>query len=416
MRRCALIIVALLLSAPLPARQQTLSPFAWRQLNAIHEQIDRRQEAAALKSLQALLEQLPPDGYATALALQMLGYVQVDRGDYPAAIRAFDKSLALEQLPETSSQRLRYDLAQLYLATDQPDKAVSMLQTWFREADKPDAEAWLLLGQAWAARKRYRKAIEALQHAIRLASHPRAEWYEALLAMHYELRDYRACVPVLEDLLRLFPERARYWPQLAAVQLAMEDEHAALDTLELAYRDGALKQETELLQLARLYLHGGIPYKGARLLEQEMKRGRIRDTAANRKLLAQAWSASKQRAQAIRALKRALEKNRSPELALQLVRWYFDGRDWKAATDTLRTLTARRLKAKTAAQAWLLLGISYYRQGQLEAAHDAFERAAALAAGREMARQWLEFLDAGTTAQGQRQERGVEAPGAQRGG
>ncbi|HHJ15199.1 MAG TPA: tetratricopeptide repeat protein [Gammaproteobacteria bacterium] len=397
---CAILLQLVILLtpfAPLPveAAARTLSPLTYRQLTGIREQMDRQAWDAALSALQQLIAELDPDSYEAAVTLQMLGHVQVNREAYPEAIRAFAASLALEQLPEETTQRLRYDLAQLYLAEQQPAQASRLLETWFKTAPEPHAEAWLLLGHAYAAQKLYRKAIPPLQRAIKLADSPRAQWYEALLAMHYELQDYRASIPLLEDMIRLFPERDRYWQQLAAVQLALKDDRAAVNMLELAYRDGALKREQDLLQLARLYLYTGIPYKSARLLEEQIAQGHITDSAENRALLAQAWSTSKHREQAILALQKALDKKPDPELGMRLAQWYFDAQRWQAAEQTLQTLIGTQTTGKLAAQAWLLLGIVRYEQGRTDAARTAFSSAGKLADASAAAQQWLRFLDAG---------------------
>jgi len=396
--RTVLLQLAILLAActtlPLEAGPRTLSPLAYRQLTDIRAQIERQDWDTALDALQTLTAGLDPDSYDAAVALQMLGHVQVNRAAYPEAIQAFAASLALEQLPDETMQRLRYDLAQLYLAERQPARAARLLETWFRTAQQPGAEAWLLLGHAYAEQKLYRKAIPPLRRAIELADTPRAAWYEALLAMHYELQDYRTSIPLLEDMLRLFPERDRYWQQLAAVQLALKDDRAALNMLELAYRDGALQREQDLLQLARLYLYTGIPYKSARLLEEQLAAGHIADNADNRALLAQAWSTSKHRKQAILALQKALQKNPAPELGLRLAQWYFEAQRWQDAERTLQALVGDGAADKLTAQAWLLLGIARYEQGRTEAAREAFSSAGKLASAGTAAQQWLDFLDA----------------------
>jgi tetratricopeptide (TPR) repeat protein len=390
----AAVLIALflgILSNGLAAAAQTLSPSTYHQLSEVHKHIDQQLYDAALKALQALLQDVKQQPYEKAVVLQTLGYVQVSREDYAAAIRALEQSLALQQLPDDTQQRLRYDLAQLYVAQGRTDEAVNILENWFQRADKPPAEAYVLLGQAYAQQKKYRKAIPPLTKAIELADRPHADWYEALLAMHYELQSYRDCVPLLKDMLRLFPERHRYWQQLAGVHLALEDYDGALTTLELAYRDGALKSEQQLIQLVQLYLYTGIPYKAARLLEEQMRTGGIKNNTRHRELLARAWSSSKQRMQAIKALENALSAESSPELRLRLAQWYFEDQRWQAAASILEPLLIDKTSG-SAGQAWLLLGIARFEQNDREAARVAFMNAAESSVTEITAQQWLEFI------------------------
>ena len=380
------------------AAGQSLSPSTYQQLTEVHGLIDQQAYDAAALALQRLLKDVQQGSYAEAVVLQTLGYVEVSREAYPAAIRALEQSLALQQLPDNTQQRLRYDLAQLYVEEKQTDKAVSILQTWFKQADKPPAEAYVLLGHAYAQQQQYRKAIPPLARAIELADQPRADWYEALLAMYYELQSYADCVPLLENMIRLFPQRHRYWQQLAGVHLALKDYDAALTALELAYRDGALKKEPQLIQLVQLYLYNGIPYKAARLLEEQMRRGNISNNARHRELLARAWSSARQRMEAIRALEKAISAESTPELRLRLAQWYFEEERWQAAAAILEPLVGNG-STGASDQAWLLLGIARFEQQDREAARQAFLNAAQSADTRTSAQQWLEFIG-GPAAEG----------------
>ena len=376
-----------------PAIANSLSPLTYKQLTVIHEQIDQQAYDDALKTLNILLEDVGDHAYEKAVVLQTLGYVQTGRQDYPAAIQAFEQSLALELLPDDTQQRIRYDLAQLCLTSGKTVKAINVLEYWFGQTQQAGAAAYVLLGQAYAQNKQYRKAIPALQRAIELSDTHHAEWYEALLAMHYELQSYQACIPLLKDMIRLFPQRRAYWKQLAHVHLALNNHDAATATLELALRDGALSREQELTQLAQLYLYSGIPYKAARLLEKQMETGTVNDNATHRILLAQAWSATGERQEAVRALENAVNSAPDPELRLQLAQWYFEEERWQAAETLLQPVTNRQGNSKFRAQAWLLLGIARFEQGKSVAAREAFHKASQLPGVNDTAHQWLQFID-----------------------
>lgn len=376
-----------------PSIAGSLRPLTYQQLTSVHEHIDQQLYDEALDALNLLLEDVGDHAYENAVVLQTLGYVQVGREDYPAAIQAFDQSLAFDRLPEKTQQRIRYDLAQLCLSTGKTVRAIRLLEQWFSQTENADAEAYVLLAHAHAQNKQYRRAIDALQRAIKLSEEAHADWYEALLAMHYELQSYQACIPLLKDMIRLFPERQRYWQQLAGIHLALGDHDAAITALELAHRDGALTREQELTQLAQLYIHSGIPYKAARLLESEIKTGRVTDSSGHRKLLAQAWNTTGERKHAIRALEKAIGSDPSPELRLQLAQWYFEEERWQAVVDTLHTVTNHQNNTRIRVQGWLLLGIARFEQGETGAAYEAFKQAVLLPGGEDTARQWLQFIE-----------------------
>ena len=391
----AVLLVLTLMALSLPAHAaagKSLSPYTYKTLTSIQQQMDQGKDSAALAALQKLLGESGQSAYEQAVAQQMLGYVQIDRGAYAAAVKAFERSLALQQLPETTEQNLRYNLGQLYLEQDQPDQAIAILDVWFDKESSPTAEAHVLLAQALAQKKQYRKAIPQLQKANSLSGVPHAEWYEALLAMHYELQSYRSCVPLLKKMIRLFPQQGRYWQQLAGVYMALNDRDAALAALELAFRNGVLSSEQSLLQLAQLYLASGVPYKAARLIEQQLQSGAISNTAQHRELLAYAWGNARERTQAINALERALQENATPELRLRLAQWYVETGKWRDVTKVLTPLNGIA-NDRITSQARLLLGMAYFELGNTDAARDAFTLAREFPKTRSSAQQWLDFIE-----------------------
>ncbi len=385
-------VVLGLVSSQAVAGGKALSPNTYKILTSVQQQMEQGAYNASLQTLRSLLDAPGLGSYEEAVIQQMLGHVQLNRESYAAAIKAFERSLALQQLPPATEQQLRYNLGQLYLTAEQPDKAIVILEDWFELETAPSAQAHVLLAQAYALKKQYRKAIPLLETANRLSDTPHAEWYEALLAMHYELQSYRDCVPLLKNMIRLFPRHTGYWQQLAGVHMALNEQDEALSALELAFRQNELDSEQELIQLAQLYLSAGIPYKAARLLEQQLASGKVRDTARHRELLAQAWTSARERRQAISALERALRDDEKPELRLRLAQWYVESEDWQAVTRMLAPLDLAATN-HTTSQAGLLLGIAHFELGNTSAARAAFQHALAFPKTSDTARQWLDFID-----------------------
>lgn len=373
------------------AQSKALSPQTYKKLSAVYKQIDNQRLSAALKGLNELL-QIVRKPYDKAVVLQTLGHVQAGRSDFRAAIAAYRQALDPGVLSDSAAQNIRFDLAQLYLATKQGTEAVSVLQTWFSNTDKATAHAYALLGQAYALASQYKNAINPLQRAIQMAKMPNANWYEALLSMYYETKSYQSSERLLKKMLGLFPEQGRYWIQLAAIYQTQNKNHEALSTLEMAYRDKVLTNERDLLQLFNLYIVNGIPYKAARFMIKHIQHGDIRDTALHRKLLADAWSQSRQTKQAIAALQKLIKLDPDPKIKLQLAQMYLQMEKWQAAESLLLQLTQQTLQNQRKGATWILLGISRFEQGKQTAAETAFKQAARIASSRKMAEQWLNFV------------------------
>ena len=383
-------VLSLLMLAHAAAAGRGLSPQVYQELTRVHELMDQGQYVLAEDRLNELLGQLAAKGYEQAVTLQTLAHVQAARDRYAQAARSLQQSLALGALPDAVQQQGRYDLAQLYLASGEPGPAVQVLQSWFEHAGQPSAEAHFLLGVAHVQLQRYRQAIAPLERAIEAAGSADENWYQTLLAAHYELGDYRGCARVLEKMVRLFPDR-EYWQQLAGVYLALQRDERALTTFELAYRQGWLSREQDLLQLTQLYLGRGIPYKAARLLETEMERGRIGTGVRNLELLAGAWDAARERVRATAVYQRAMRAGGDAVIGLYLADLYIQDERWQDAAQVLEA-TLKRDGLSEPGDAWLLLGVAHYEEGSLDLARRAFDEAARFEAARAAAQDWLQHL------------------------
>lgn len=385
-----LLVLSMLVSARPALAAQGLSPQVYQQLTRVHDLMDQSQYAAAEKMLNALLAQLGANSYDKAVSLQTLAHVQAARDRYPQAAESLKDSLALDVLPEDVQQQARYDLAQLYLASDAPARAVPVLETWFDHAGQPSADAHFLLGAAHVQLKQYRQAIAPLERAIEAAASANESWYQMLLAAHYELGAYQDCARVLEQMVRLFPDQD-YWQQLAGIYLALKRDQRALATLELVYRQEKLTREQDLLQLTQLYLGQGIPFKAARLLETEMERGRVGADARNLELLAGAWAAARERAKATTVYRRAMKTGGNATIGLYLADLYIQDERWQDAAQVLES-TLERGGLGEPGDAWLLLGVARYEDGSLDLARSAFDEAARYEQARSAAQQWLAHL------------------------
>jgi tetratricopeptide (TPR) repeat protein len=191
-------------------------------------------------------------------------------------------------------------------------------------------------------------------------------------------------------MVRLFPDR-EYWQQLAGIYLALKRDERALTTFELAYRQGRLSREQDLLQLTQLYLGRGIPYKAARLLETEMERGRIGTGVRNLELLAGAWAAARERVRATAVYQRAMRAGGDAVIGLYLADLYIQDERWQEAAEVLEA-TLKRDGLSEPGDAWLLLGVAHYEEGSLDLARHAFDEAARFEPARTAAQDWLQHL------------------------
>ncbi len=370
----------------------SLSSHTYKSLLSIEEMIDAGNTTTALKRLKELLKANTKQPYAQAVILQSLAHAHIDLGDYSTAIPFLKRCLDLQALPDDVQQRSRYNLAQLYMATEKYSPAIKQLEIWFKQVDTPTAEAHMLLGSAHLQLKQYKKAIKPLRKAIELSKRPNESWYQSLLGAHNELKDYKQCVILLRRMVKLFPDRSSYWLQLSGMEMMRKNYAQALAVMELAYLRGHLTAERDLLNLAQLYSLRDAPYKAAQLIEKEIAKGRISAKPKTWEQAANAWYQAKESAQSISALEKAVNKNGNIDLSLRLAHLYLENQRWSEAQERLRRiLKGKNTKAQD--KAWLLLGVACYESGSLEQAKAAFSKAKKFNKTQKDAEQWLAFLE-----------------------
>ncbi len=385
------VLLFLLLCLPVMAQAGTLREGTYRRLVAAQELMEKGKLAEAEKRLKSLRASVARHGYERAVVEQTWGYLQAARERYGQAIEAFRRALAGGELPEDVALELRYNIAQLEAAREHWQAAARAYEAWLADARSPSAGSYAFGAQVYSQLGRYDKAVTAIRKAIAKADHPRENWYQLLAALHYRRHDLESMARVLERMVTLWPKRARYWKQLASTHYLLGHRRRALAVMALAYRQGFLQREPELLNLVNLYLQEKIPWKAARVLEREMAAGRIRRSGRNLERLGEIWMQARERKEALAGLEAAARTRKSGPLHLRLARLYYDREQWRKVIQHARK--ARSLGGlDNPGDAWLLEGMAQHELGRDEPARRAFVQAERYSASAASARQWLAYL------------------------
>jgi tetratricopeptide (TPR) repeat protein len=121
---------------------------------------------------------------------------------------------------------------------------------------------------------------------------PNQNPYILKMTSFYERKKYKEAIDVLETVILIFPENKAWWTQLPMFYLLEEDYPKALQTLDLAYKQGFLDKESQIKTLANLYSSNESPYQAAMLLEKHIASGLVKRDDKNISTLANAWHAA----------------------------------------------------------------------------------------------------------------------------
>lgn len=372
-------------------RSYVVGEYAYKKLSEAHELLgeDRFDEAKSLIDELAKRKGLNP--HEVALVWQTYGYIYSSKDQLARAADAFEKCLAQDALPDGAQLNTQYNLAQLYMATERFAEGVRTLKAWFQRAENPAASAYYLLALGYVQQDQVDQALGPAKTAVDLSPNPKEAWLQLLLSLRFEKKQYREVANLLEILVTRFPKKS-YWMQLSAVYNELQQEENALAVMQVAYLQGFLTRDSELRNLAQMFLFHQIPYWGAKVLEQGLAQKQVDPDADAYELLANAWIFAREYDQALEPLQRAAKLSDDGDLYVRLAQVHMEREDWRLAVDALSAGLAKG-SLRDAGHAQLLLGIANYNGKRVNAARQAFGRARRYEKVSQSARQWLKHIE-----------------------
>jgi tetratricopeptide (TPR) repeat protein len=324
----------------------------------------------------------------------LYAFIYYSMEDYPKAIEAYETTLSVENVPDAVRKNVLFSLSQLNFQQENWQKGIDALLEWLKTAENVGPYPYVSLSQAYYQLKEYQKAIPPIHKAMEIAKEmgkPLEEnWFLLLRVYYYELKDTPKVIETIETLVKKFPKKD-YWVQLAGMYGEQEQEKKQLSTLEVAYMQGYLDKERELLNLGLLLLQAEVPYKGAKIIEKGLADGVIKSTEKNWNILSQAWSLAQEDRKAIPPLKKVAELSATGEPYIRLAQIYADLGEWENAVDAVKK-GVEKGKLERPDHANLLLGQAYFSLDRLDEAEEVFILTAADQRSGQVAQRWITYI------------------------
>lgn len=360
---------------PRTRRTQALSKAAGSRILSAQEALSDGKHDTAFKILDSVLKNERMTPYDKGVAQQFLGSVWADKGDYERAARALQRAIDMDVLPQNVINDITFNLAQLYLAEDEPNKALRLLNKWFKTTDDPSASAYALRAQIYLIKEDYTRAERDIDVTLSKSKNPRQSWYRVKLAILLQKERYKEALPLLQLVVDKFPGKKAFWQQLSAVYFELGMEKEGFSAQQAMHAQGMLKTSKDFERLAQLYLYNEYPYKAARILDEGLKDGTIEKTEKNWELLANSWMHSREWQKSRRPLLNAAELSDTGKFYVQLGQAYLQDEDWKTAERYLTAGIKKGKLKKREGNSLLVLGITQTRLEKYEEAIKTFRKA-----------------------------------------
>lgn len=388
----ALVFCALLLGASIGwSSDNSLTSRTYNTIMDIQELMAEERNDDALRELQKLRENVTSDTMDEAMVLQMMGYAEVARQNYPQAIEYMRASLDLDKLPEQMKYELGYMVAQLYAGQEQFDEAIVFAEQWFETLNDPRPEQLMFMANLLAQTERYERAIRYAERAVQESDSPRESWHQMLISSSFNIEDYTETARYLRMTIERWPDEPRYWEQLASIYVMLEEEALALSTLQLGWHQGVVKKENSIRSMVQMAISRGIPERAARLLEAALDQELVPNERPFLELRVNAWQTAREDTHAVAALQDLATAIESGDPYLRIANIHIERARWQDAEEAL--LEAQRLGVEQPGRAWLLLGIALTEQEKFQEGMEAFRNARAYGDVEDQARGWLNYAE-----------------------
>ena len=224
-----------------------------------------------------------------------------------------------------------YYMAQISIEKENYDKGLELLKLWFSINEKPRPSSYILLAHCYYAKNNLPLALKYVEMTLSLTTQPKESWLRFATALYLKEKNYKKAQPYLERLVALYPARASHWRQLAGVYMYLDQTQKVFVTLDLAYKMGHLKSKTEYLNLISLYIEQGLPYQGAKLLQNKMKQNVIPQDQKNLEIIAGAFYLARERKQSLAYLKQASQTAVNSKFFLNYGQRLLEQEEWVTA-------------------------------------------------------------------------------------
>lgn len=417
-------------------KAQAVSKSVYAKITKAQEMMEAEDNDGALKILNALRASTKISDYERQNVMNYLGFVYYNMEDLPRAMSAYEEMLRIPTIEEQIKKTTTYTLAQLNTMEENYSRAISLVQDYLKLEVNPPATAYILYAQNLYQIERYKEMIEPIETALvvdvrrkkarraaavvtaeaklneareeieivaatnklaearKLASKeplPKEDWYVLLNFAYFQQEDFNKVRDIQKTLLLHWPKK-RYWFSLAGAYTELGEDENLIYAYDAAHTQGLLEKPAEIITMAQLYMQAEVPFKGALLLDKEIKNGRVEGNAKNYRLMSQAFTLASEDEMAIPALKMAAKLSDEGELNLRLGNAYLNLAMHGECVKAVRA-GIKKGKIKSPDNAQISLGMCLYNEKKYKDSIKAFKAASKTKRSQRISGQWIAVIE-----------------------
>ncbi len=327
-----------------------------------------------------------------AQVVQALAYAYAQKGQNQKALKAFEKTLDIDSLPQAATLSIIYIIAQLEMMNSKYKKTEEIISFWLKVAPSSNSQVYAILAGALYGQKKKKEALKAIQKAIDLTTEPKESWLAMAVSLYFANEKYKEATKALKILVAQNPTKEVYWKQWAAGHLSTGEEAKGLVVLEMGYLMGTVGGDKQIQNASSLMISTDIPYKAAMWIENKLTK-KERGTLKAQKQLASAYMSARENKKALKILKEIHKTNPEVRTSIQLGQILLAEEKWVEARVIFQSIKDMKLNLEDKEQIYMGLGVAYFNLSKLDLSRQSF---IVIADKSEAARGWLSFIQSET--------------------
>lgn len=359
-----------------------------KQLQKLYDLNEQEKFDDVLTTGQAILDNKKAGPYEIAVTNQVMGFVYIDKDDYPTAIKYLQASLDANGLPNDSHYQIMNQISQMQMAEEDYEGAEKTNARLIEETKTQKPEILAARGNILYRLERYDEAAEYLKKAIATTDKPQDSWNQLLMATYFDQEKPLEAAKIAEEMLAKTPNDKKLILNLASIYAQADDYDKAAQVLERARAANLLTEENDYRQLYAIYLNTeGKEKEAITVINDGLQKGILKQNADVYVALGQAYYFTEQPNEAIDAYKNAVKFATDGEPALNLARMLSNEERHAEAKKAVQDALAKGVKKP--GDAYMVLGRAEFGLDNRAGLVAAYKEAAKYPETKQQAEEWL---------------------------
>jgi hypothetical protein len=348
-------------------KKQEISRVIAKEMTAAQKALQAQQWQEAIKNLEAAQTKSGLTAFDEKTIHYMLGFANVRLNNLKVAQGEFEKALATGAASAEESAQMTKTLFAISASTNQFQKTIDYGKQMV-DAGTATTENLLIISQSYYQLKDCKDAViwadKGIASARKAGETPKENFFLFKLQCASDSQDNSAMDPVLIDLIKL-NNKTSYWNSLLRIERQDErDDHNTLMIYRIMYNTGAMKEDTDYIEMAQLLGDAALPGEAAAVLNKAMSSGVIKDEHKERtqRLLTSLQTRADADKKGLPQLETEAAKNPAGELSVKLGEVLYGFGDYQKAVDAINQ-GLQKGQVKHMDEAYVYLGLA---QAQLK--------------------------------------------------